>query len=206
MSTQTKSVERSFDEVTNLQSQVEVSYRYTMHSVSLNEDVPQTLLDAIRNTDGKKAIITVAPSSAGKSTLATLLQQHMGTSIEEVNRDTVRFDEFCNGEQDWSLYQFSRENEDKVTELCDMDTERIANSGSHLIVSDTNVNHIRLTKLIAKVRTLGFVPIIVCIYCDIDTLMERNANRGKLAIPNDVLVKQYNSFIEIRADILDTCH
>lgn len=132
-----------------------------------------------------KAIITIGVSASGKSTWAT--EYAAKNNFVNINRDDIRFDMFCGGVRDWSLYKFNNKNEQKVTEAQNEAIEKAAHSGKSIIVSDTNLNKSHRNKLISKLKHLGFevdiaeFPITFEEACKRDSLRSNGVGHSTIA-------------------------
>ena len=140
------------------------------------------------------AIITVGCSGSGKSTFAKELVKHSNSYVE-VNRDNIRFEHFCNGVHDWSLYEFSRENGDIVTSIQDTEIVKAFMNNKNVIISDTNLSSFYRNKLHSRLIEIGFDHIRNQVFnVPYEELLRRNNLRWKLSIPESVLSKQFQSF------------
>ena len=140
------------------------------------------------------AIITVGCSGSGKSTFAKELVNHSNSYVE-INRDNIRFKHFCNGVHDWSLYEFSRENENIVTSIHDAEIMKAFMDNKNVIISDTNLSSYFRNKLHSRLVEIGFDHIRNQVFnVPYEELLKRNNLRGKLSVPESVLFKQFQSF------------
>ena len=92
----------------------------------------------------KQLILTVGASCSGKTTWTEQFiedhygKQYTGEDWVNLNRDDIRFNEFCNGVRDWTKYKFTKANENKVTEIIDGIAQEAVKDDFNIIVSDTN--------------------------------------------------------------------
>lgn len=143
------------------------------------------------------AIITVGCSGSGKSTFAKELVKHSNNYVE-VNRDNIRFEHFCNGVHDWSLYEFSKENEKIVTSIHDAEIVKAFMDNKNVIISDTNLSNYYRSVLHSRLIKIGFDHIRNQFFnVPYGELLKRNSLRGKLSVPESVLFKQFQSFQKI---------
>ena len=143
------------------------------------------------------AMLTVGCSGSGKSTFAKEFIKYNPDYVE-INRDNIRFDTFCNGIHDWSLYKFSRENEDIVTAVQHIDIVKAFENQKNVIISDTNLSTIHRNKLQMLLIEEGFDHVQIKVFdVPYEELVRRNNSRGKLSIPEDVLLRQFNNFQEL---------
>ena len=112
-----------------------------------------------------KAIICVGISASGKSTFAKELVEQ---GWMDVNRDDLRFEMFCNGTRDWSLYKFTKERENRVTQAQENMVDGASIMGMNVIVSDTNLNDKTRNFWIKRLTDLGYD--VELKYFDIDLI------------------------------------
>lgn len=164
-----------------------------------------------------KLVLTVGPSSSGKSTYA----RSVAESIENtfiLNRDEIRLSMF--GLQTLKEYKHSRKMESLVTEIQVNTFKSInklfANSTENfvIIVADTNLNPVtrHLWDSLANEYNMELVFVYnwhelstdhnewvqlkdkPCIPLDI--LLDRNKLRGNNPVPENVIVRQYARYME----------
>ena len=99
-----------------------------------------------------KAIITVGVSASGKTTWA---REMIKEGFRDINRDWIRFNIVAPG-QDWSTYKFNGKNEKQVTEIHDKMIMESWSDGQNIIISDTNLNAGRRSRLINRLKDIGF--------------------------------------------------
>lgn len=87
----------------------------------------------------KKLILTVGMSCSGKTSWASEFVSNR-SDWDNINRDEVRFGLFTYGERDWTAYKFTKKNEKRVTDICDVYAESCVNNGLNIIISDTNLS------------------------------------------------------------------
>ena len=81
-----------------------------------------------------KAQILIGVSASGKTTYATMLEGYTN-----ISRDDIRFGIVAKG-GNWTNYKFSKENENKVTEIQQQMIEDCAKHGENVVIADTNLN------------------------------------------------------------------
>jgi predicted kinase len=139
-------------------------------------------------------------SGAGKSTYA---QELVAQGWCELNRDQWRFHFFCEGKQDWSLYKFTKERENKVTEQ--LEELWKLNSGQHsagfyqrnVVVSNTNLNQKDHDYWKAKAEEVGYEFEVKYFDITLEEALKRDSKRGALAVGREVLFGQWKKWLEI---------
>lgn len=147
-----------------------------------------------------KAIVTIGISASGKTTFAEQLC-HEDASWVNVNRDDARYAislDFKNF--GWQKYKFSKENENKVTEMCDSLIEHAAENGVNVIISDTNLNPKFRNKLLAKLGNLGYEVEIKEFPITLEEAWKRDQFRGKLSVGRDVIYKQWQQWLDYKGE------
>jgi predicted kinase len=141
-----------------------------------------------------KAIITVGISASGKSTFAKELET-MGWY--DINRDDIRFNNFCNGVRDWNLYKFTKANENEVTRLQEAYVDWAAMREVNVIISDTNINDKTRNFWINRLTHAGYEVEVK--YFDIDLIeaLERDAKRPN-GVGYKVITDQYRRYMTLR--------
>lgn len=134
-----------------------------------------------------KAIITIGPSSSGKTTFA----ESLDGSWVNINRDDLRFT--LTGCKSWKDYKFNKDIERMVTETQNSMMESAAMVGKNVIISDTNLNIAHRTRLRTKLEGIGYDVEYKEFDVDFDTLLKRNQFRDK-SVPYEVLLDQYVRF------------
>lgn len=100
-----------------------------------------------------KAKLTVGISASGKSTWAEKFCKENGWYNS--NRDDIRFTEIIK-ERSWDKYKFTKENENRVTQLQEDQWKLSAQLGQNLVVSDTNLSDRTRNNTIRKLEELGY--------------------------------------------------
>lgn len=152
----------------------------------VNEDIPL------------RAIICVGPSSSGKSTFASKFEGHYDWL--EMNRDNIRFGY---KERDWTKYEYSPQNERKVTAMFNNRMDKGFRLARSFVFSDTNLNEERNEKLVAKLKDRGYH--IEFKYFDekLPVLIQRNENRTG-GIPYEAVLNQWQRFqLMTRPDVVE---
>lgn len=141
-----------------------------------------------------KAIITRGISASGKTTWA---EQHCKeTNSVNINRDDIRFDLFCNGVRDWSLYKFTKQREKEVTEYQRGMIDKAAESGLDVVISDTNLNPKTVSSLTEYLTSKGYEVEIKDFHVDVMEAIKRDAKRAN-GVGYEVIMKQYKQYCEI---------
>lgn len=149
-------------------------------------------------------IITVGCSASGKSTLAALLSR----KYIDVNRDKIRFTYIMpEAKWDWSKYNFTKENEDRVSKIENTMLESAAVAGHNVIISNTNLSKKVRTRWVKKAKDLGYNVEVVVLDIPLETLLERDRLR-EAKVGKDVIEGQWERFrsmlpsLQVEADEL----
>lgn len=141
-----------------------------------------------------KLLLTVGVSGSGKSTHASeLIKQHW----VEINRDWWRFKLFTNGVQDWSLYKFTKERENTVTEQCHIAFHMAVHLGLNVVVSNTNLNQKDHDYWKSKAEEVGYDFEVKYFDITLTEAMKRDKKRGALSVGEDVLFQQWQKWLKI---------
>lgn len=147
----------------------------------------------------KRAIICVGASSSGKSTFAAKFEGHYNWL--EVNRDNLRFG--YNVARDWSNYDFTPQNERKVTAMWNSRMEKGFRLGRNLVISDTNLNTERNDELVKKLQKQGYEVQFKFFDAKFSDLVFRNENRPG-GIPYEALLNQWHRYqLMTRPDVAE---
>lgn len=140
-----------------------------------------------------KMILTCGVSASGKSTYAEELKKQ---GWLEINRDNVRFDNFCNGVRDWSLYKFNKSNEAEVSFLCETAWAYATIVGANVIVSDTNLNpeYHKLWK--ERAEFAGYEFEVMYFDISLEEAWKRNERRPN-PVRRDVITEQWPKWLTI---------
>lgn len=140
-----------------------------------------------------KVILTIGPSSSGKTTWAReQVRKNPGKYIN-LNRDDVRFALFCADE--WSQYKFTAAREQMVTEQIERTAERAMELNQTIIISDTNLNPATRQKWADFAKKHNAVYEQEVFHCTYQELLRRNLTRGKYAMQENVIKKQFETFM-----------
>lgn len=142
-----------------------------------------------------KCIVTVGCSGSGKSTYTREINKD--SFFFEINRDMWRFDLFCNGVHDWSRYKFTKEKEKLVTLKCDEDWNNCVAHKLDVIVSNTNLNKKDIDYWKTKAEEAGYDFEIKYFDVDLEELLKRDSKRGALSVGREVILKQYQKWLEL---------
>jgi predicted kinase len=139
-----------------------------------------------------KAILTVGISASGKSTWS-----ESQNNVVVINRDDMRWAiSGCKGWNRPNAYRFNSVVEKSVTLLNDQKLFECADEGLDVIIADTNLNpHLR-NKLIARCKELGYDVEIKEFPITFQEACRRDKERGIFAVGEEVLKKQWESWIE----------
>ena len=143
-----------------------------------------------------KLIITVGISASGKSTYAKELVKQ---GWVEVNRDFWRFNLFCEGVQDWSLYKSSKQKEDEVSKYC-LDQWDLAidpQFRDDVIISNTNLNPKDLDCWKTKGEEAGYEVEIKYFDILLEEALKRDSKRGGLQVGRETILKQWKKWLDI---------
>lgn len=132
-------------------------------------------------------IICGAPAS-GKSTLARQIVRDW--DFAEINRDNIRFSVIDPG-GNWTTYRFSKKNEKLVTRIWYESLREAAFSGEDVVISDTLCNVNKRKIVVDECISLGYNGHIVILNPSLETLLTRDANRGKWAVGEDVIISKF---------------
>ena len=141
-----------------------------------------------------KLLVTVGASGSGKTTWA---EQYTTSNPNwvNINRDEIRFREYCQGTQDWSLYKFTKSKETRISEIADTEAQLAVENKKNIIISDTNINPKTREKWKQFAKDNGYEFEMKVFNCDWDTLVARHAKRPN-AIPLHRVRSQYMSMLE----------
>lgn len=141
-----------------------------------------------------KAIICVGISASGKSTFAKEL---VNEGWLDVNRDDIRFNCFCDGVRDWDLYKFTKDKENRVTQVQESMVDAAHMVGQNVIISDTNINDKTRNFWINRLTGLGYNVEVK--YFDIDLIeaLQRDAKRHN-GVGYKVITDQYRRYMKLR--------
>lgn len=141
-----------------------------------------------------KAIITVGVSASGKSTFAKELVQQ---GWQDINRDDIRFNLFCNGVQDWNLYKFTKERETRVTLEQEIMLDGAWMLEMNVIISDTNINDKTRNFWIKRLTDLGYDVEVKYLDIDLMEALQRDAKRPN-GVGYEVITDQYARYMKLR--------
>lgn len=141
-----------------------------------------------------KLIITCGLSGSGKSTYAESLVK---TGFVEINRDTVRFDHYCKGVQDWGLYKFTKERETYVSKVCWQDWRTWVEFGNNVVVSDCNLDKKYHEYWENLAEEAGYDFEVKYFDMSLEEAYKRDLRRGGKAVGRDVLNRQWKQWLKI---------
>jgi predicted kinase len=143
-----------------------------------------------------KAILTRGISASGKSSWAEYELYTRGSEVTNINRDDIRFNLFCNGVRDWSLYKFTKQREKEVTQNQHDQIEAAAALGIDVIISDTNINPKTVTSLTSFLESYGYEVEIKDFWIDVQEALKRDAKREN-GVGYKVIMDQYKRYCEL---------
>ena len=144
----------------------------------------------------KNLYITVGISASGKSTWAKefiLTKAFCEESVQEINRDEIRFNVVCPG-ADWSSYVFNEKNEEEVSRIALERFEKYASIGHDIIISDTNLNEHYRNAWINRGVAAGYKVCIVEFPIYLEDALDRDSNREN-SVGRDVIIRQHNQWL-----------
>lgn len=133
-------------------------------------------------------------SASGKSTWARGVVDWETTV--EINRDTVRFNLFCNGVQDWSLYKFTKAKEEHVSEVCENYWLECIEKGLSVVVSDTNLKQKYHDLWQERALAAGYEFEVKYFPITLEEAWKRDERRTN-SVGRDVINRQWKDWLEI---------
>lgn len=138
-----------------------------------------------------KATLTVGISASGKSTWAAY--ECSVSDVVNINRDDLRFDMFCNGVRDWSLYKFTKDRERQVTKKQEELIAFASAEGRDVIISDTNINQKTVASLTSLLESYGYTVELKHFPVDVMESLKRDAARDN-GVGYKVIMDQYKRY------------
>ena len=135
-----------------------------------------------------KAQILIGVSASGKTTYAIMLEGYTN-----ISRDDIRFGIVAKG-GNWTNYKFSKENENKVTEIQQQMIEDCAKHGENVVIADTNLNPSIRQKMVEKLRACGYEVTFVMFQVSKANCIERDSYRGAFSVGEDVIENQWENW------------
>lgn len=149
----------------------------------------------------KEFIVCVGASCSGKSTHVEQFLRNRDDWIE-LNRDDVRFSGMFNiNERDWSLYKFTKGNENKVSKVIDDKLNNALTSNKNIICSDTNLSEKARNKWKLFALSNNYKYREVFFTESWDTLRSRNLQRSG-GIAEHVLWSQYKRMCHYTGEVI----
>lgn len=140
-----------------------------------------------------KIILTVGPTSCGKTTWATEEVRKSQGKIVNLNRDDIRRSMFMF--KGWNEYKFTGQREKMVTETQYAMARSAIEKGVSVIVSDTNLNPAYRMNWEQFAKEVGAQFELKVFHVDVRELTQRNWNREASVDPK-ILKQQYLQFME----------
>ena len=141
-----------------------------------------------------KAVLTRGISASGKTTWAE--EYCKDTGAANINRDDIRFNLFCDGKRDWSLYKFTKQREKEVTQNQHDQIEAAAALGIDIVISDTNINPKTVSNLTELLQQYGYDVEIKDFWVDVQEALSRDAKREN-GVGYKVIMDQYKRYCEV---------
>lgn len=142
-----------------------------------------------------EAIVTVGISASGKSTFSReMVQKGKGVWVD-INRDDIRFEEFCGGFRDWDKYKFTKAKEKRVSEIADQMLTGAAEEGLNVIISDTNLNPVNRETLINRLKDLGYTVEVKPFPITLEEAWKRDARRAN-GVGHSVIARQWKQWLK----------
>jgi len=143
----------------------------------------------------KRAIIAIGISGSGKTTEIAKREYDYFVRIE---RDIMRkrllgFDDDNSSDNFWSLWKFTKENENKVTEMVNEIIDDCAKMKANIIIGDTNLNIKYRSLLHTKLEELGYTVEFKVFHIDVMEAIKRDERRRD-TVGHQVIWKQYEQF------------
>jgi len=142
-----------------------------------------------------KMIITQGISASGKTTWAEKFIEATPNTVN-INRDDIRFNTYCNGVRDWSLYRFTKERERNVSAIQEQAIAQAAKDNLNVIISDTNLNTKTLARLEQLAEEHDFEVYYEVFHIEPMVAIERDAKRAN-GVGYKVIMNQYKQFAEM---------
>lgn len=138
-------------------------------------------------------IFLVGLSGSGKSTLTRKLCDDFWAY--ELNRDNIRFSEIDPG-GNWGTYNFTPENESKVTGIWLSRARELLKKSGIIIVSDTNVDLKSLKKNLQFFRKHGRGSSFIIMDVPWAECLKRDRLREEFSVGYEVIEKQYAKYVK----------
>ncbi len=142
-----------------------------------------------------RAILCIGCSGSGKTTEANRLARDEG--YININRDSLRFSLF--GVDGWDEYRFDHKNERLITCIQNDMIHECFIANRDFIVSDTHLNENTRGKTIQSIIDHGIMEEDIEIMefnVPLEELLRRDKNRGKYSVGANVIVKQYDQWLD----------
>lgn len=134
-----------------------------------------------------EAIITLGISASGKSTFAGVIPH------TEINRDDIRFGIVMpEAKGSWKKYKFSKENENRVTEIeLELFQEAVENK-ENIVISNTNLNTNTRREWIKRCQEVGYDVKVVVLNVSLEEAQERDLYRGNRSVGAGIISSQWD--------------
>lgn len=144
----------------------------------------------------QELIITVGISGSGKSTWAREIVESSNGYTVEVNRDNIRVQFYCDGQETLlSTYKISKLKEKVVSEHQEFLVKDALYHGKSVIVSDTNLSQKSRDKFKLIAQEYGVKYSEEVFDVPLETCLRRNSKRI-VKVPERVIETQYHRFRE----------
>lgn len=137
-------------------------------------------------------ILTIGPSSCGKTTWATEEVKKSKGKIVNINRDDIRRSLFVF--DSWKDYKFTAQKESLVTETQVAMTRSAISKGLSVIISDTNLNPVYRQNWEELAKELKVKIVYKTFEVELNELRRRNIGR-EASIDPTILKQQYLNFM-----------
>lgn len=142
-----------------------------------------------------KIILTCGISASGKTTWADEWVRENPDWVD-INRDSVRFNFFCQGVKDWGIYKFTKANERVVSNICEQYWVVASTKNLNVVVSDTNLNPKTQAVWKQRAEVAGYEFEIKYFDISLEEAWKRNERRPN-PVRRDVITEQWPKWLAI---------
>lgn len=137
-------------------------------------------------------VLFIGISGSGKSREA---KKH--PNFVEINRDEIRFNLFCGGEENWEKYKFTKTNEAIVTKKCIELWKSAVIARKNVIISNTNLNEKYNNEWKTRAAEANY-NLEKCLFpITLEEAFKIDLRRGGKAVGREVLITQYSRWLQI---------